>query len=164
MYEFIRLNKGVQPRYFIIENVPGLFAYKDFFIMLMETLEKTGYDVRCLMMDAVSYGVPQYRKRIFIHGTRRDLKTLPVFPPPTNFSPEAIKPRKKLFFQPATIALKCFAVNGFPKEEVKDLYWNTKLAIMMNRRTAQRVFDIATGELIAEGIKRNLGLKSKPED
>jgi DNA (cytosine-5)-methyltransferase 1 len=162
MYEFIRLNKGIQPRYFMIENVPGLFAYKDFFIMLMDTLEKTGYDVRCLMMDAVSYGVPQFRRRIFIHGTRSDLKTLPVFPPPTHFSPEQISQPKKSSFQRAAVAVKCFAVNGFPKEEVKDLYWNTKLSIMMNRRTAERVFDIATGELIAEGIKRSLAVKYKP--
>ena len=154
MYEFIRIVKEIQPKMFMIENVPGMFAYKDFFILLMELLEKCKYTVRCLMMDAVSYGVPQYRKRIFIEGVRKDLDFLPVFPPPENFDPEQLK-RKDKIFAPADVAIKCFALNGFSKEEVKDLYWNTKLHIQMNKKTAPYVFNMAIGELIGESIKQH---------
>jgi len=156
MNEFVRMVKGVKPEVFYIENVPGLFAFKDFFILLMECLENCSYVTRCLMMDAVSYGVPQYRKRIFIQGARKDLGILPSFPPPTHFGPEQLKVKDDQMFQPAIVAVKCFAKNGFPKEEVKDLYWNTKLHIQMNRKTALRVWECAIGELIGEGLKASL--------
>lgn len=153
MSEFVRMVKGVQPRGFYIENVPGLLAFKDFFILLMECLENCGYTTRCLMMDACSYMVPQHRKRVFIQGTRKDLDILPVFPPPTHFDPEQLKVKDGQMFQPAMVAVKCFANNGFSKEEVKDLYWNNKLSIQMNRKTAVYVWECAIGELIGEGIK-----------
>ncbi|GAI03727.1 unnamed protein product, partial [marine sediment metagenome] len=35
MNEFVRMVKGIKPRVFYIENVPGLLAFKDFFIFLM---------------------------------------------------------------------------------------------------------------------------------
>ncbi len=154
MNEFIRMVKGIKPRIFYIENVPGLFAFKDFFILLMECLEKCGYVTRCLMMDAVSYGVPQYRKRIFIQGARKDLGILPSFPPPTHFGMNQLKVKDGQMFEPAVVGMKCFAKNGFSKEEVKDLYWNTKLHIQMNRKTAVYVWECAIGELIGEGLKR----------
>jgi len=152
MNEFVRMVRGIEPRGFYIENVPGLFAFKDFFILLMECLEDCGYETRCLMMDAVSYGVPQTRKRIFIQGARKDLGILPAFPPPTHFSPEQLKTKDDQMFQPAVVAVKCFATNGFSKEEVKDLYWNKILGIQMNRKTAVYRWECAIGELIGEGL------------
>lgn len=154
MWEFIRITKGILPKIFEIENVPGMFAYKDFFILLMQTLEKCGYIVRCLMMDACSYGVPQTRKRIFIQGTRKDLKILPSFPIPTHFDPKQLKANKNQLFTPATVAIECFAQNGFCKEEVKDLYWNGKLDIQMNRKTAPYVLDNAINKLLGESISQ----------
>lgn len=160
MHEFIRMTKGIQPKIFYVENVPGLLAYKDFFIFLMEAFEKCGYVVRCLMMDAASYGVPQTRRRIFIQGMRKDLKTLPAFPPPTHCDPEPDKKAraKGRLFPPSALVGGCFATNGFPKEEVKDLYWNKTLCIQMNRKTAGDVFDRAAnelfGELLGEGLKK----------
>lgn len=153
MNEFVRMIKGIKPRMFYIENVPGLSAFKDFFILLMESLEDCGYTTRCLMMDACSYGVPQHRKRVFIQGTRKDLGMLPVFPPPTNFSPEQLRIKVNEVCQPAMVAVKCFAKNGFSKEEVKDLYWNNKLGIQMNRKTALNVWECAVGELLGERLK-----------
>ncbi len=150
--EFVRMVEGVEPKVFHIENVPGLFAFKDFFILLMERLEYCGYETRCLMMDAVSYGVPQRRKRVFIQGTNKDLDLLPSFPPPTHFSPEQLETKDGQMFQPAMIAIKCFATNGFSKEEVKDLYWNKILGIQMNRKTVGYVWECAIGELIGEGL------------
>ena len=156
MYEFIRMTKGVQSKIFYLENVPGLLYYKDFFILIMEEFEKCGYVVRCLMMDAADYGVPQRRKRIFIQGVRKDLNFLPTFPSPTHYDPERDKKvlAKGNSIPPSALAGECFAINGFAKEEVKDLYWNSILNIQMNRKTAPYVFDVAVGKLIGEGIKR----------
>jgi len=156
MNEFVRMVKGIEPRGFYIENVPGLLAFKDFFIFLMECLENCGYTTRCLMMDACSYGVPQRRKRVFLQGTRKDLGILPAFPAPTHFSPEQLKIKDGQMFQPAVVAVKCFATNGFLKEEVKDLYWNKILGIQMNRKMAVYTWERAIGELIGEGIKASL--------
>jgi DNA (cytosine-5)-methyltransferase 1 len=156
MWEFIRMVKGIQPQVFMIENVPGLFAYKDFFKLLLSSLEKKGYVVRFLMMDACSYGVPQTRKRIFIQGVRKDLDFLPIFPTPTHFDPKQIKKRKDMIFSLSSVAVKCFAINGFSKEEVNHLWWNTKLGIQMNKKTAPDVIDNAIRILIGEGIYRTL--------
>lgn len=38
MFEYIRMVKELQPKVFYIENVPGLFAFKDFFYSLMQSL------------------------------------------------------------------------------------------------------------------------------
>jgi len=56
-------------------------------------------------------------------------------------------------FQVAMVAVKCFAINGFSKEEVKDLYWNNKLGIQMNRKTAVNVWERAVAELILDPVK-----------
>jgi len=154
MWEFIRMTKELEPKYFMIENVPGLLSFKDFFILLMKALEDTGYVVRCLMMDAVDYGVPQRRKRIFIHGARKDLNMIPVFPTPTHYDPDKEKGFKKNQISPALIRNHCFAINGFPKEEVKDLYWNSVLNIQMNKKTAAQVLDNAVIRFIADNIAR----------
>jgi DNA (cytosine-5)-methyltransferase 1 len=155
MWEFIRMTRGLKPKFFMVENVAGLFYFKDFFILLMESFEKCGYVVRCLMMDACSYGVPQYRKRIFIQGARRDLKVLPVFPKPTHFAPERLR-RQPHSFSRATMAIGCFAEHGFAKEEVKDLWWNEELWIMMNRKKAAEVLDNAVHQMLIEGIQRSI--------
>ena len=155
MFEFIRMVDELQPKVFYIENVPGLFAFKDFFYSLMQLLEECGYVVRFLLMDACSYGVPQHRKRIFIQGTRNDTDWLPTFPEPQNFDPEALK-AKILNLSRAEIAKKCFQVNGFTKEEIKEVWWNTKLWIQMNKKTAAEKVDQAINVCIGEGIVEHL--------
>ena len=148
---FIRMTKGTQAKIFYLENVPGMLFYKDFFILAIQKFEECGYVVRCLMMDAADYGVPQRRKRIFIQGIRKDLNFLPTFPPPTHFDPERDKKilAKGNSIPPSALADKCFARSGFAKEEVKDLYWNNILNIQMNRKTAPYVFDVALNYIVS---------------
>ena len=154
-FEYIRMVRELQPKVFYVENVPGLFAFKDFFHSLMQSLEECGYVVRFLMMDACSYGVPQHRKRIFIQGARNDIGKLPTFPEPENFDPEAlngsiVKPSR------AAVAKKCFQVNGFTKEEIKEVWWNTKLWIQMKKKTVAEKVNQAINVCIAEGIVEHL--------
>ena len=163
MHEFIRMTKGIQPKIFYLEEVPGLLSYKDFFILVMQEFEECGYTVRCLMMDAADYGVPQRRKRIFIQGVRKGLKFLPSFPPPTHSDPEMNKKvlAKRNFIPPSILAKKCFAKNGYAKEEVKDLHWNSVLNIHMNRKTEVQIFDTAVNETLGEILGETIRYKTK---
>lgn len=151
MFEFIRMTRELQPKIFYVENVPGLLSFKDFFHQLMGSFEKCGYAVRFLMLNAANYGVPQKRRRIFIQGVRKDLGFLPTFPEMTNFSPDNLKSGSSP--SRATIALKCFAVNGFPKEQIKEVWWNKKLEIMMNKKTAVEQVNNALTAWIFDAIK-----------
>lgn len=153
MWEFIRMVREIKPKLFMVENVPGLLSFKDFFFSLLEDLEACGYIVRFNKLDACSYGVPQHRKRIIIMGSRADLnKGPPTFPVPEFFAPEMCKREEHQWFSRAHVAEKCFAVNGFSKEEVNDVWWNPKLHIMMNKKNASEVLDRAIGQLIGEMI------------
>lgn len=160
VFEFIRMVNEISPTMFMIENVPGLLGFKEFFILLLEALEDCGYVVRFNKMDACSYGVPQHRKRIFIMGVREDCGYLLPFAPPENFSPDMLTHEPgNTFFDKADIAIKCFAYNGFSKEEVHDVYWNTKLHIMMNKKTASDVYnravDCCIGDLLMYTVDRS---------
>ncbi|CBH20438.1 Cytosine-specific methyltransferase [Acetoanaerobium sticklandii] len=67
---FIRLVKEIQPKAFVIENVPGLVSLfkgkiKD---SIIEKFSEMGYKVRFEIMCASDYGVPQSRKRVIFVG------------------------------------------------------------------------------------------------
>ncbi len=70
-FEFARCVKTVHPKIFVGENVSGLALHdKGRTLKIMITvLESFGYTVQWKILDAVNYGVPQKRKRIFIVGT-----------------------------------------------------------------------------------------------
>lgn len=156
MFEFVRMIREIKPKVFVIENVPGLVGFKDFFIMLLDVLEKCEYKVRFILMDACSYGVPQHRRRVLIQGVRNDLGYLPTFEPPMYFD----DPKDyEGMFPPSMVAVKCFAKNGFSKEEVRDVYWNHKLWILMNKKTAADVVEKAINELIGETMFNHIKTK-----
>lgn len=148
MWQFVRMVAEIQPKYFIIENVRGLLSFKNFFRLLLTALEKCGYVVRFNLLDAVNYGVPQRRLRVFIEGARNDLNIVPTFPSPTHFDIDK-KPKRE--FMPAPlVAQKCFAAHGFARGEVEDTWFNPKLEIMMNRKTAAEKIDLAVKQILLE--------------
>lgn len=70
---FLRLVKDKQPELFLIENVPGMKQGKKFetlFETLLKEFADAGYSVRHHILNAVHYGVPQFRKRVIILGIR----------------------------------------------------------------------------------------------
>jgi DNA (cytosine-5)-methyltransferase 1 len=86
--EFHRALGLVRPRYFIVENVPGL-AWLAGGKYLREQLElftstEPGYRVRWQLVNARDYGIPADRRRIFVVGIRRDLDGFYEFPVPTH--------------------------------------------------------------------------------
>ena len=83
--EFVRILKGIKPKVFVMENVTGLVYGKmrGMFKEIIRTLKDTDYNVKCKMLNAKYYGVPQSRKRLFFIGVRKDIGTVPKFPKPS---------------------------------------------------------------------------------
>lgn len=80
----------VFPRYFVMENVPGLLTTEDGFFKkeLMELFAGLGYTLSAEVLCAADYGVPQNRKRAFIIGKRECSR--PVRMPPKHTSRTSI--------------------------------------------------------------------------
>jgi DNA (cytosine-5)-methyltransferase 1 len=86
VFHFVRLVLELQPRYFVFENVKGLTqgSHRRFLEEIIQEFEKGGYQILLpyKVLNAVDYGVPQDRKRLFLIGTRKDQK-IPQYPEPT---------------------------------------------------------------------------------
>ena len=97
-----------------------------------------------ILLDCVSYGVPQNRKRVFIQGVRNDLKLEPTYPTPSHFAKEMQIPDEN-GIRIADIAISSFAEHGFTKEEFisKKLWWNKTMGIWMNKETAEKTVTTA---------------------
>ena len=73
--EYYRAIDIIRPNIFVYENVKGLFSYEKGIIynQLQELFEQIGYELSINFVNAVNYGVPQSRERIFIVGYRKGL-------------------------------------------------------------------------------------------
>ena len=73
--DFIRLIKELDPMVFVMENVSGLIKgkMKGLFIEIMNELKSLPYQVKCKLMNAMYYEVPQSRERLIWTGIRKDL-------------------------------------------------------------------------------------------
>lgn len=66
---FISAVERYSPRVFIFENVRGmLYRNKAYFDQVLDELAALGYRVEYSLLNAVSYGVPQRRERLFVVG------------------------------------------------------------------------------------------------
>jgi DNA (cytosine-5)-methyltransferase 1 len=83
-YEFIRILKQKQPKFFVAENVSGMLAdiHKSAVENIINMFKEAGYKVSIKLLNAVDYGVPQDRKRVFYIGFREDLNVNFEFPLP----------------------------------------------------------------------------------
>lgn len=81
--EYVRLVRTIRPRHIAFENVPGMASgrWASRFDSLLEHLEDAGYECIWDLIDAVDFGVPQYRKRLLLIGSR---VTTPQMPQPTH--------------------------------------------------------------------------------
>ncbi|MCL1993650.1 MAG: DNA cytosine methyltransferase [Spirochaetes bacterium] len=66
---FIDAVERLNPSLFLFENVRGLlYANKGYFENVIEELKKLGYYIEYRLLNAVNYGVPQNRERLFVVG------------------------------------------------------------------------------------------------
>lgn len=81
-YEYIRILNEIQPKTFVAENVKGLVEGKarGYFKDIYNCMNTAGYNVRCKVINAINYGVPQNRERLIFIGVRKDIKIEQTFP------------------------------------------------------------------------------------
>ncbi len=89
-YDYIRILKEKQPKFFLAENVSGMLAnrHSEAVKNIIAKFENCGYDITINLVNASDYGVPQDRKRVFYIGFRKDLNVKFEFPKPTTPSKE----------------------------------------------------------------------------
>lgn len=91
-YKFADLIGTIKPRYFVMENVPGMAAggHASILASLVARFRKYGYAVGVQLEDvrkrailsAADYGVPQDRRRLILLGARKG-QQLPSYPRPS---------------------------------------------------------------------------------
>ena len=74
--EYVRILKAKMPLAFVGENVKGLLTMGDGKIAeaIFAAFHECGYKVKCKLLNAADYGVPQDRERVIIVGIREDLQ------------------------------------------------------------------------------------------
>jgi DNA (cytosine-5)-methyltransferase 1 len=89
VFSFIKFIEGIRPRWFVMENVPGLVSLDngDFFSYIIKEYRRIGYFTEAKIINCADYGAPQIRKRLLVIGNR----TGHIIP----------WPRKKYFERPA---------------------------------------------------------------
>ncbi len=102
-YEYARIIKEVNPKVFIYENVRGLTTHDkgNTWNIIKEIFKSLNYNItEPQILNAVDYGIPQNRRRVFVVGIRTDLKV------------------KKQFEYPAPVELK-FSMKQFLESNCK---------------------------------------------
>ncbi|OBW90638.1 modification methylase [Gallibacterium genomosp. 3] len=81
-FEYIRILKDKQPKFFLAENVAGMLSkrHKDAVDAIKEMFIDSGYDLSVTLINVSDYGIPQDRKRVFYIGFRKDLNKHFQFP------------------------------------------------------------------------------------
>jgi len=86
VFDFHRLVVGLRARYFILENVPGMKVGEHAGLLgeLIRRFHDSGYRTRPVeLVNALDYGVPQNRTRLFLVGAKEG-QVLPGPPVPTH--------------------------------------------------------------------------------
>ncbi|WLR41853.1 DNA cytosine methyltransferase [Bacillus carboniphilus] len=86
--EYLRVLIDIKPDGFVFENVESLLHPTNKVIVdsFLEIAESEGFETNVIRANALDYGVPQKRKRLFIIGTKGTFKTKE--PIKTHFPPE----------------------------------------------------------------------------
>lgn len=82
--EYLRIVKGIKPRWLVMENVTGITSIAGGGIVreIFDGFRELGYRVDMKVLRAEEFGVPQERRRVFFIATRTDAPIL--FPEPTH--------------------------------------------------------------------------------
>jgi DNA-cytosine methyltransferase len=84
IFEYLRVVREAQPKFFIMENVAGILSAKggpknepgDFLRRYLRAAYDCFYELVYGLIDCCEYGVPQHRVRFICMGTRRDMFAL----------------------------------------------------------------------------------------
>jgi len=81
-YDYIRILKNKQPKFFLAENVSGMLAnrHSNAVKTILNLFDESNYNISLTLVNAKDYGVAQERKRVFYIGFRKDLNVNFIFP------------------------------------------------------------------------------------
>lgn len=81
-FDYIRILKEKQPKFFLAENVSGILhpKHKTAFENILKSFEEVGYNISYKLLNANDFDVPQDRMRLFIIGYHKSLNKTFVFP------------------------------------------------------------------------------------
>lgn len=94
--DFCAAVEKVGPRMFLMEEVNAFAEQQKFQPVLQRTVARltaAGYDVQLRVLDAVDFGVPQFRRRAWLWGVRKDLPWVlrhRKWPTPTHCDPATV--------------------------------------------------------------------------
>lgn len=82
----VRFIRDLQPLIVVIENVPDVLNQGGEIVgeTIAEQIEMLGYNVKYSLLNAVNYGVPEFRDRFILIGLHRSLGEIPAFPKATH--------------------------------------------------------------------------------
>lgn len=91
---FLACIEASRPRHVVMENVPGLVsdAHAETFWRFIDGLTALGYAVQWRVLDAMRFGVPQFRKRVWVWGIRTDTGCVHDWPHYTHAPPGELDP------------------------------------------------------------------------
>lgn len=83
--EYKRMLQLLQPKAFVFENVTGLLSMDKgrLFPQIQKEFEALGYKLKYQVLNAVDYGVPQFRERVILVGVRGETNPY-QYPLPTH--------------------------------------------------------------------------------
>ena len=83
-YDYIRILKAKQPKFFLVENVSGILQPKHAkaFSGFIKDFANCGYNVVYKLLNANDFGVPEDRQRVIIIGFRKGLHKTFQYPAP----------------------------------------------------------------------------------
>lgn len=83
--EYKRMLQLLQPKAFVFENVTGLLSMDKgrLFPQIQKEFEALGYKLKYQVLNAVDYGVPQFRERVILVGIRGETNPY-QYPLPTH--------------------------------------------------------------------------------
>ncbi|WP_183014445.1 DNA cytosine methyltransferase [Achromobacter sp. UMC46] len=100
VYEYARFIKEIQPQAFLFENVPGILTINkgaDWKELLAYFESETGYHIKFTKLNAVWFGVPQYRQRVVAVGFRDEACYARFHWPTQEYSESWLEPELGLF-------------------------------------------------------------------
>lgn len=121
IYEYARFIKEINPRAFLFENVPGILTINkgsDWNQLLKFFDEETGYHIHWEKLNAVWYGVPQFRQRVFAVGFREP-EDYKKFKWPSPRYSDSIEGRQVGLMPPRISSLAFENIEGLPNHVLR---------------------------------------------
>lgn len=127
-YDYARLIQEVNPKVFIYENVKGLLCHDKgrTWEIMKDVWKSLDYDIYFQVLNAQHYNLPQMRKRLFVVGVSKKLK-----------SKEFIFPEKKPLTIKSTDLLEKEVPNEYYLPE-KGFKWTTDVSRNQNKSRINR--------------------------